>query len=124
MSIDAGNRLARNDDIDTYPEANNGSNDKQTKQTCDSPRSASLYLNLFRMRKMFPPPKYEWSTITPGFNVRCLLFISLRLIRTHRLLVYRPFYRPFSLTVHVSSLLPMNAGRCSHNTQTQQRLNE
>jgi len=57
MPIDAGNRLAWNDDIDINPEANDSSNNKQAKESHDSPRRAALNLNLFNMGKVLPPSK-------------------------------------------------------------------
>jgi hypothetical protein len=80
VSIDARNGLSWDDDVDTYPEGKDCSNDKEAKNACHGPCSATLKFNLFSVRKMFSPSKNERLTIAPSFDVRCLSIISLRFI--------------------------------------------
>jgi hypothetical protein len=105
VTVDTSYGQTWDDDIEINPEANNSPDDEQNNQTYGSPGSAALNLDLFVVGKVFSPAKNKRLAVAPHFDVRCLLMILLRFIRSCWSLIIGPSYRTLSLIFHITPLL-------------------
>src|ERR1700730_15935022 len=105
MSIDGGDSLSRNDNVEVDPGANKHHDQHKTDQRCKSPDGATLELNLFFVGKMLSPPKNKRLPITLGFNTASRLpVVASCFIRARRFLAGWSLRWPLCLTFHSASL--------------------